>query len=326
MPSENFRTATVIGTGMMGPGITAILGLGGVEATILSRTGEGAEKGLAKVRSLLGVLKEEELTGSDLYEWAVEHVQSSADFEKTIAQADLVIESIPEDMALKQDLFARMDLLAEPDAVLTTNTSGLSVTEIARKCSRPQRVLTTHFWNPPHLMPLVEVVRGEKTSDEVVAGVKELLEGCGKSVVVVRKDRPGQLGNRMQHALIREAINIVGEGIASPEDVDLAAKMGFGLRLPVYGVLEHMDIVGLDMGLAITDYVCQDLYNEPKSPDAIREKVERGDLGAKTGKGFYEWTEEDADEVRARRNRFVTEFLKSDFAKERVESRGPADG
>ncbi len=326
MPNANFRTAAVIGTGMMGPGITAILGLGGVEATILSRTGEGAEKGLGKARSLLGVLKEEELTGGDLYEWAVEHIQSSADFEKTIAQADLVIESIPEDMAVKQDVFARMDRVAKPDAVLTTNTSGLSVTEIARKCSRPERVLTTHFWNPPHLMPLVEVVRGKKTSDEVVVGVKELLEGCGKSVVVVRKDRPGQLGNRMQHALIREAINIVGEGIAGPEDVDLAAKMGFGLRLPVYGVLEHMDIVGLDMGLAITDYVCQDLYNEPKSPDAIREKVERGDLGAKTGKGFYDWTKKDADEVRARRNGFVIEFLKSDFAKNLAVSREPADG
>ena len=317
MPEGNFRTAAIIGTGMMGPGIAAILGLGGVEATILSRTAERAEKGLAKARSLLDVLKENELAGSDVHEWAVEHIQSSADFDETIAQADLVIESAPEDMAFKQDLFARMDLLAKPDAVLTTNTSGLSITEIARKCSHPERVLTTHFWNPPHLMPLVEVVRGEKTSDEAVAGVKELLERCGKSVVVVQKDRPGQLGNRMQHALIREAINIVGEGIASPEDVDLAAKMGFGLRLPVYGVLEHMDIVGLDMGMSITDYVCQDLYNEPKSPDAIRQRVNNGDLGAKTGKGFYNWTQEKAAEVRDRRDRFVVEFLKSDFAKNR---------
>ena len=314
MPEAKLQTAAVIGTGMMGPGITATLGLGGVEATILSRTGEGAGKGLAKVRSLLGVLKENELAGSDVYEWAVRHIRSSADFDETISRVDLVIESAPEDMALKQDLFARMDSLAKPDAVLTTNTSGLSVTEIASKCSHPERVLATHFWNPPHLMPLVEVVRGEKTSGEIVAAVRELLEHCGKSVVVVQKDRPGQLGNRMQHALIREAVNIVGEGIACPEDVDLAARMGFGLRLPVYGVLEHMDIVGLDMGLAITDYVCQDLYNEPRTPDAMRKRVERGDLGAKTGKGFYDWTKKDADEVRARRNRFVVEFLKSDFA------------
>ena len=317
MPEGNFRTAAVIGTGMMGPGIAAILGLGGVEATILSRTREGAETGLAKARSLLDVLKENELAGSDVHEWAVEHIQSSADSDETISQADLVIESAPENMAFKQDLFARLDSLAKPDAVLTSNTSGLSITEIARKCSHPERVLTTHFWNPPHLMPLVEVVRGEKTSGEVITGVKELLERCGKSVVVVQKDRPGQLGNRMQHALIREAINIVGEGIASPEDVDLAAKMGFGLRLPVYGVLEHMDIVGLDIGMSITDYVCQDLYNEPKSPDAIRQRVNNGDLGAKTGKGFYNWTQEKAAEVRDRRDRFVLEFLKSDFAKNR---------
>ena len=121
----------------------------------------------------------------------------------------------------------------------------------------------------------------------------------------------------LKHALIREAINIVGEGIASPQDVDLAAKMGFGLRLPVYGVLEHMNIVGIDMGMSITDYVCQDLYNEPRSPDAIRQRVNNGDLGAKTGKGFYNWTQEKAAEVRDRRDRFVLEFLKSDFAKNR---------
>ena len=162
MPKANFQTAAVIGTGMMGPGVASILGLGGVEATILSRTREGAETGLAKARSLLGVLKDEELAGKDVHEWAVEHIRSSANFDETVSRADLVIESAPEDMEFKQDLFARLDSLAKPNAVLTSNTSGLSITEIARKCSHPERVLTTHFWNPPHLMPLVEVVRGKR--------------------------------------------------------------------------------------------------------------------------------------------------------------------
>jgi 3-hydroxybutyryl-CoA dehydrogenase len=159
-------------------------------------------------------------------------------------------------------------------------------------------------------MPLVEVVKGEKTSEEVTGSVRALLARCGKVPVVVKKDRPGQLGNRLQMALVREAAYIVQQGIASVEDVDLAAKSGFGLRLPVYGILEHQDIVGLDMGLSIVDYVCRDLYNEPQAPDSMRNLVTDGKLGAKTGGGFYDWSKRNAGEVKARRDRFVLEFLR----------------
>ena len=132
--------------------------------------------------------------------------------------------------------------------------------------------------------------------------------------MVVKKDRPGQLGNRLQMALVREAVNIVAEGIADVEDVDLAAKSGFGLRLPVYGIFEHQDVVGLDMGLSIVDYVAGDLYNKPQAPDLYRQKVARGELGVKSGKGFYDWSTKSADEVKARRDKFVLEFLKSQKA------------
>ena len=137
-----------------------------------------------------------------------------------------------------------MDSLAGPDAVLASNTSGLSITAIARGCTRPERVVTTHFWNPPHLMPLVEIVQGERTSAQVVRDIRELLAGCGKTPVVVRKDRPGQLGNRLQMALVREAANIVAEGIAGVEDVDAVIRDGLGIRMPAYGVFEHMDVAG----------------------------------------------------------------------------------
>jgi 3-hydroxybutyryl-CoA dehydrogenase len=131
----------------------------------------------------------------------------------------------------------------------------LSITAIASKCSRPERILTTHFWNPPYLMPLVELVKSRATSESVVEDVRRLLEHCGKVAVVVKKDTPGQLGNRLQMALVREAVNIVQEGIADAESVDLAAKTGFGLRLPVYGILEHQDMVGLDLGSRVLDLV-----------------------------------------------------------------------
>jgi 3-hydroxybutyryl-CoA dehydrogenase len=194
--------------------------------------------------------------------------------------------------------------------VLASNTSGLSITAIAARAQRPERILTTHFWNPPHLMPLVEIVKGERTSQEVAAAVRELLAACGKMPVVVKKDRPGQLGNRLQMAMAREAVNIVAEGIADVEDVDIAVRNGFGLRLPAYGVFEHADMVGLDLGFAVSDYVSPDLYNQPHAHPYYKAKLDKGELGVKTGKGFYDWSKKDANEVRARRDRFVLEFLK----------------
>ena len=175
--------------------------------------------------------------------------------------------------------------------------------------------MTTHFWNPPHLMPLVEIVRSEKTSPDAVSAIHALLARCGKVPVVVKKDRPGQLGNRLQMALVREAVNIVAEGIADVEDVDLAAKSGFGMRLPVYGIFEHQDIVGLDMSMSIVDYVSRDLCNEPGAAEFYKRLVAAGNLGAKTGKGFYDWSRKSADEVKARRDQFLIEFLRSERAK-----------
>jgi 3-hydroxybutyryl-CoA dehydrogenase len=226
---------------------------------------------------------------------------------------DLVIESAPEDMELKQQLFARMDALARPEAILASNTSGLSITQIASRCRHPERVLTTHFWNPPHLMPLVEIVRGAQTADDVVASVRQLLLDCGKTPVLVKKDRPGQLGNRLQHALWREALYIVAEGIADPEEVDLAAKTGFGLRLPVYGIFEHMDAVGLELAFAVLDYVARDLCSEPRAPAILPEMIRQGRLGARSGRGFYDWSQRDFNAVIRRRDEFLVEFLRSRF-------------
>ena len=154
--------------------------------------------------------------------------------------------------------------------------------------------------------------KGEKTSAGVAMEIRDLLAHCGKVPVIVKKDRPGQLGNRLQMAMVREAVNIVAEGIADAEDVDQVCKAGFGLRLPVYGIFEHQDIVGLDMCLSIVDYVSQDLYNEPHAPDLYKQKVASGVLGVKTGKGFYDWSQKSAEDVKARRDRFVLDFLRSE--------------
>ncbi len=311
MSEDRFAAAAVIGTGMMGPGIALTLALGGVRATILSRTPENARKGLAAAMDQARVLAEYEIVDAALVDRARGLLHASADFDAAVAAADLVIESGPERMAFKQELFARMDALARPDAVLASNTSGLSVTAIASGCSRPERILTTHFWNPPHLMPLVEIVLGERTAPGTAAAVRALLARCGKTPVVVKKDRPGQLGNRLQMALVREAAHIVAEGIADAEDVDLAARTGFGLRLPAYGILEHMDVVGIDLAFAVVDYVARDLNGEPHGPAIMRAMLERGELGARTGRGFYRWPPKDLAEVKARRDGFLLDYLRA---------------
>src|SRR5580704_4163558 len=181
MSNYQFQTAAVIGTGMMGPGIAGTLALGGVRSTILSRTRPGASKGLESARRQILLLEENGLASPARAARALELIDAASAFDATIARVDLVIESAPENMEFKQKLFAHMDSIAKPDAVLTSNTSGLSITAIASLCRRPERVLTTHFWNPPHLTPLVEIVKGEKTSAEVASQVRDLLIKCGKT-------------------------------------------------------------------------------------------------------------------------------------------------
>jgi 3-hydroxybutyryl-CoA dehydrogenase len=235
---------------------------------------------------------------------------ATAAFDTTIAGADLVIESAPEKLEFKQELFSRLDTISRPTAVLTSNTSGLSITAIASRCSHPERVMTTHFWNPPHLIPLVEIVKGERTEPALAQAVKELMARCGKVPVMVKRDTPGQLGNRLQMALWREAVHIVEAGIADAEDVDLAAKCGFGLRLPVYGMFEHMDLVGLELASTVMSYAATDLYSERRAPQIMYTKMAAGETGAAAGKGFYDWSRKSADEVKARRDRFILGFLR----------------
>lgn len=230
-------------------------------------------------------------------------MSSTADLDGVVARVDLVIESAPENMEFKQNLFARMDAISRPHCVLASNTSGLSITDIQAKCARPERVATTHFWNPPSLMPLVEIVKGARTSEATAQRLRTLLRDCGKIPVIVKRDTPGQLGNRLQSALIREALHIVQEGIADVEDVDLAVKCGFGLRTPVYGVFEHMDIVGFDIAAAIADYVSRDLCNHVGVMPIMREKISRG-------QSFCDWSVKSKDEVKERRNAFLLDFLK----------------
>jgi 3-hydroxybutyryl-CoA dehydrogenase len=307
------RRVAVAGTGMMGPGIAATFALAGHEAIIVSRTPENAAKGVATAQSLITKLAENGLADPAAARTALTRFSPSANPVEAARSVQLFVESIAENLAIKQDYFARLDAAA-PDTVLCSNTSGISITEIAAKCGKPERIMTTHFWNPPYLMPLVEVVVGRRTDLKIAEGVVALLRSCGKVPVLVRKDVPGQLGNRIQHAMIRECMYIVAEGIATPEDVDLAVKAGVGLRFPTYGVFEHADMVGLELVKAVQEYVVPDLSKVQGASPIHNEKIAKGELGVKAGKGFLDWPPGKAEQVRARRDAFLMEFLRLEKA------------
>jgi 3-hydroxybutyryl-CoA dehydrogenase len=303
------RRVAVSGTGLMGPGIAATFALAGKEAIIVSRTSEGAAKGVATARGLIATLAENGLAEPAQAKAAQARFAPSTDPEGAAQSAQLFVECIAESLPIKQDYFARLDRAA-PDTILCSNTSGISITEIAAKCARPERVLTTHYWNPPYIMPLVEVVVGRRTDLAIAEQVVALLKACNKVPVLVRKDVPGQLGNRIQHAMIRECMHIVAEGIATAEDVDLAVKAGVGLRCPVYGVYEHADMVGLELVKAVQDYVVPDLSTVKGAAAIHNEKIAKGETGVKAGKGFLNWPEGKAEAVRARRDGFIMQFLR----------------
>ena len=228
-----------------------------------------------------------------------------------VKDADFVFEAAPEKLPLKQQIFAELESLTAPDTILASNSSAIPTTEIGRNLTHRERVVGTHFWNPPHLVPLVEVIQNEKTSDAVVARTIELLRAAGKAPVHVRRDIPGFVGNRLQHALKREAIALVAAGVCDAETLDTVVKEGFGARMAVLGPLEQSDLVGLDLTLDISEVLVADLDRSAGPHPFLREKVAAGKLGMKSGEGFRKWTPEQADAVRERLRRFLAEQAKA---------------
>jgi 3-hydroxybutyryl-CoA dehydrogenase len=282
---------SVIGAGLMGHGIAQVFASAGLEVMLMDVEGDRLDSALLDIRENLGLMSENGLAaGADAGE-IVQRIATTTELEEA-AQADFVVEAVPEKLELKQDLFEQLDSLAPPEAILATNTSVISITEIAARASNKGRILGTHFWNPPYLVPLVEVIPGAESSQAAVDAAFELIASAGKHPVRVKKDVPGFVGNRLQHALWREAVSIVERGIADAETVDEVVKMGFGMRLPVLGPLESADMIGLDLTLQIHGYILQYIEDSHEPSPLLREIVESGALGFKTGRGFETWTPE----------------------------------
>ncbi|MBM4276523.1 MAG: 3-hydroxyacyl-CoA dehydrogenase family protein [Deltaproteobacteria bacterium] len=294
----NLKNIAVVGAGMMGHGIAQIFATHGHKVILLDVSDEILTKAIENIRANLILLARSGIGSEKEIEPSIERITTTRNMEEGVSGARLVIESIPEDLNLKQNLFQKLDALCPFDTILATNTSVMSITEIASKASKRERIVGTHFWNPPYLIPLVEVIKGQDTSAQTIDAVFDLLKSIKKYPVLVKKDVPGFVGNRLQHALWREAISIVEQGIADPATVDEVIKKGFGVRLPVLGPLENADMVGLDLTLQIHQYILKHIERSPDPSPLLRQKVEQQELGFKTGRGFQGWTTEAMERCR----------------------------
>jgi 3-hydroxybutyryl-CoA dehydrogenase len=242
-------------------------------------------------------------------ESSIERISLHGTLQAAVEKADVVFEAAPENLALKQDIFARLSASAPPGCILASNTSVIPIGEIAAKSEESGRILGTHWWNPPYLIPLVEVIQAPDTELVYVERCIELLQRAGKIAVHVKRDVPGFVGNRLQHALWREAISIVAAGICDADTVDLVVKNSFGMRLPVLGPLENADLVGLDLTLAIHNVILRHLEASPDPSPLLARYAREQRLGMKSGKGFYEWTPESAQYVRDRLTRYLRDAI-----------------
>jgi 3-hydroxybutyryl-CoA dehydrogenase len=267
-------------------------------------------KALEGIRSNLTLMAERGIGSREDIDPTLARIKTTVDMAEAADGVHCVIEAVFENLELKQKIFQDLDALCPEETILATNTSVISITEIAEKSGHRERIVGTHFWNPPHLIPLVEVIRGKDTADWAMDKTYDLLKEVGKHPVRVNKDVPGFVGNRLQHALWREAISIVERGIADAATVDECIKYGFGLRLPVLGPMETADMVGTDLTLAIHDYILKHLESSPEPSPLLKEKVERGDLGFKTGRGFQEWPPQTIQQVRQDLMEYLLEWTK----------------
>jgi 3-hydroxybutyryl-CoA dehydrogenase len=291
----------IIGAGLMGHGLAIVFAKAGHAVKITDAVSEARDTFFARLSETLRNLEE----SSDI----ADNITLVNSIAEAVADADLVIEAALEKLELKQSLFEEIEAHATVDAILASNTSVIPIHKVMAKVKRRERALGTHWWNPPYLVPLVEVIQTEHTSQQTVNAVMHLLARIGKVPVHVKKDVPGFVGNRLQHALWREAISLIENGVCDAETVDLVVKNSFGRRLSVLGPIANADLVGTDLTLDIHSQVFADLEDSHTPSPYLQALVDNGALGFKTNKGFLPWTDESKAALRLRIVKHLKSFL-----------------
>jgi 3-hydroxyacyl-CoA dehydrogenase len=307
---DAIKTVAVVGAGVMGSGIAQTFARAGYTVWLHAR--HEASLGIARdrIRKNQEAMVRVGLLPESAARDALGRIHTTTDLQEATESCHFVSESVPEDLTQKREVFAALDRLAPPTAILSTDTSGLSIGAIASATKRPEMVVGFHWMNPPHLMPPIEVIRGERTADAVVALTCNLARRIGRLPIRVEKDVPGFLWNRLQLALTREAIHIVEQGIASPEAVDVAISAGLGLRWSAVGPFRLMDLGGLATFHAIARYLYRDLSKTEEPQRALAARVAAGETGARAGRGFYEYPAGAGDAAVAARDARLFELLK----------------
>lgn len=304
----NVKNVLIMGGGLMGKNIAFVVSsVKDYNITIYDINPVDVEAGIKTSTKQLvdkGIISESELAER------ISRISFTQDIDSDgIKNADLVIEAVFENMQLKQETFAKLEERCRTDCIFCTNSSVMSPSEISAKLTHRERFVGTHFWNPGHLIPLVEVVKTDATKDEVADTVMDFMAKIGKKPALCNKDVPGFIANRLQHALWREAISIVENGIADAPTVDMAIKNSFGLRLPQLAPLENSDLVGTDLTYNIHEYVFNYIEDSHKPSKLIVDMKEKGELGFKSGKGFYEWDDEKIAKCNADLNSYLIKML-----------------
>jgi 3-hydroxybutyryl-CoA dehydrogenase len=291
----------ILGGGLMGHGIAQVFACAGRAVRITDPSAEVRAGLLARVAANLAEIGQPAE--------AVNQIEVVSSLQACVAGADFVFEAAPEDLELKQRIFAEVEQAAPAGAILASNTSVIPIGRIMAQVATKHRALGTHWWNPPFLVPLVEVIRAAETFDAAIAATMSLLQRVGKAPVEVKKDTAGFVGNRLQHALWREAFALIEEGVCEPATIDAVIKSSFGPRLAALGPIENADLVGLELTRAIHKYVLPALSRAETPSHLLDKLIAEGRLGFKSGRGFLDWPESAQADLRTK----VTRRLKDSF-------------
>ncbi len=301
----------VIGSGLMGRGIGLAFAIGGHDVILVDLNLEILNKSLEQAKSTLSILEQEGLT-SEPIDKISSRISLEPSIEQAAAKSNFIVEAVFENLEVKKDTFRKLDGASSVETILASNTSSLPISSIASATNHPERVVGAHFWNPPHLMPAVEVVYGEKTNDSIVSKTVEILRDIGKKPAIVRKDIAGQIGIRILYSMIREATYLVESGVASAEDVDTVVREALGTRLEVVGPLELADLSGVDLVNNVAKGLYKTLDDSVEPQKIVKDMVARGETGIKSGKGFYNWKSgsQTVDEVLRKRDSHLIKILR----------------
>lgn len=311
MTGDDVKTVAVVGAGTMGPGMAATFARHGFEVRLCDVKAEVLERGKGTVETVYKTL----IGGAFMTEGDAEagraRLHFTLDTAEAVRGADFVLEAIPEKLEIKHSFFREVEGLVGDETILASNTSGIQISAIAEAVRRPERVVGMHWSNPPHMIPVIEVIKGTRTGDAVVEATKRVVERIDMIPVLVQKDVPGFIENRILYAIMREALHLLEEGVASPADVDTITKWGIGYKLAVIGPLELLDVAGLDIYNSVASYLNADLSAGTGVTPLVTEKVARGELGLKTGRGLFEYTPEEIQALGQRRGRLLMAVKKA---------------